>query len=154
MAQDIKVIWDTDLMEGDISYSNGDLVIDDGLETAVLMSLFTDRRAEDDDELPDPNSTDKRGWWGDLVSDIDNDKIGSRQWLLERSKTIDEVLENTKLYAEEALQWMKDDDVVADIEVESERNDDKLYYKVIIYKSDGEIIKMKYDTLWNNQIEV
>ena len=154
MAQDIKIIWNTDLMEGDISYSNGDLVVDDGLETAVLMSLFTDRRAEDDDELPDPNSTDKRGWWGDLVSDINNDKIGSRQWLLERSKTIDEVLENIKLYAEEALQWMIDDDVVANIEIESERNGDKLYYKVIIYKSDGEIVKMKFDSLWKNQIEV
>lgn len=154
MAEDIKIIWNTDLMEGDISYSNGDLVVDDGLETAVLMSLFTDRRAEDDDELPDPNSTDKRGWWGDLVSDINNDKIGSRQWLLERSKTIDEVLENIKLYAEEALQWMIDDDVVANIEIESERNGDKLYYKVIIYKSDGEIVKMKFDSLWKNQIEV
>ena len=43
-----------------------DLQGDDGLMTAVIISLFTDARAHDDDPLPDERvgvSSDRRGWW-------------------------------------------------------------------------------------------
>jgi len=67
MADDFKMKWDTDLMEGDLEVENGDLAHDGGLETAVLMSLFTDRRARDDDKLLDEEARDKKGWWGDPI---------------------------------------------------------------------------------------
>ena len=35
---------------------------DNGLDTAVILSLLTDRRAQDDDIIPG-NSGDKRGAW-------------------------------------------------------------------------------------------
>jgi phage gp46-like protein len=44
----------------DVRLDGGDLSTDDGLETAVLLSLITDRRAEADDVLPD-GGTDRRG---------------------------------------------------------------------------------------------
>jgi phage gp46-like protein len=40
----------------------------DDLETAVLISLFTDRRADPDDVIPD-GTGDPRGWWGDTGRD-------------------------------------------------------------------------------------
>ena len=111
MADDIKIRWDIGLMAGDLSVVDEDLESESGLETAVIISLFTDRRARDDDELPDPNNSDKRGWWGDLVAEVADDQIGSRLWLLERAKTTENVLVKAKEYAEESLSWMIEDGV-------------------------------------------
>jgi phage gp46-like protein len=75
----------------------------------MLMSLFTDRQARDDDVIPDgPN--DPRGWWGDTNP---LHPIDSRLWLLDRSKQTQEVLARAHDYIVEALQWMLDDGVLA-----------------------------------------
>ena len=58
------------------------------LATAVIVALGTDRLASADDILPDPDSTDRRGWWGDLDAQQiwDAWPIGCRLWLLKREK--------------------------------------------------------------------
>lgn len=156
MADDIKIHWDSNLLEGDLSVVDEDLESESGLETAVIISLFTDRRARDDDELPDPNNLDKRGWWGDLVSEIVGDQMGSRLWLLERSKTTPDVLVKAKEYAEEALQWMMDDQVAMKIEVEVERQgtegNDRLVLLVKVYQTDNNVVALKFNTKWEAQI--
>ena len=81
----------------DIDYSGGNEVL-----TNIIVSLFTDARASDDDILPD-GATDKRGWWGDSFRDK---KIGSRLWLLSREKQLSSVLKRAQEYAEESLAWM------------------------------------------------
>lgn len=81
----------------DIDYSGGNEVL-----TNIIVSLFTDARASNDDILPD-GATDKRGWWGDSFRDK---KIGSRLWLLSREKQLSSVLKRAQEYAEESLAWM------------------------------------------------
>lgn len=159
MTKDIRITFDNDdLFEGDFTFDDSiqDFESDEGLETAVLISLFTDRRAKDDDILPDPDSDDKRGWWGDLVSPAtEGDQIGSRLWLLERSKTLPSILQKAKQYTKEALQWLIDDGAAVRIEVETERqmknNTDILIIKVVIYKTYNRIINLQYDLQWNAQ---
>ena len=58
------------------------------LATAVCVALGTNRLAGPDDELPDPDSTDRMGWWGDLqAEEIWNGwPIGARLWTLARTK--------------------------------------------------------------------
>jgi len=92
----------------DIAQDGAALKVDDGLRTAVMLSLFIDSRAEDDDFIPDGTS-DKRGWWAGPV--------GSRLWLLSRQKTSNDVLPRARDYALEALQWVVDDGVARDIDV-------------------------------------
>ncbi|OGC76297.1 hypothetical protein A2619_05780 [candidate division WWE3 bacterium RIFOXYD1_FULL_39_9] len=155
MADEIKLSWDEIFLEADMSYLNGDLESEAGFASAALISLFTDRRALDDDELPDSNSLDKRGWWGDLASpEVDNDRIGSRLWLLERSKTIPSIVVSAKQYAEECLQWMIDDKIAYKIEVESERQEpvgsDRLALSVKIYLISGTTIAISF----NNELIV
>jgi len=157
MASDIKSTWNNDLAECDIKQSGGDLVAELGLETAVYMSLFTDRQANVDDEIPD-GTDNRRGWWGDLVNNTNDDKIGSRLWLLDRSKTDDQTVADAKFYCEEALQWMIDDGVCMDIEVEVERQDiegsaSRLAFRCSIMQSDGTITAIKYNDLWTAQME-
>lgn len=157
MASDIKIIWNDIYQEGDIKYDNGDLVREEGLETAVLMSLYTDQRADVDDVLPDPGSEDRRGWWGDQISDFEDDKIGSKLWLLERSSTKATVLSDVKFYIEQALQWMIDDGVAQAIEVTVERQNRKdgsatLATQIQIKQSGGGIVAIKFDDLWKAQL--
>ena len=157
MTDDIKITWSDDLLEGDLSVVDEDLESESGIETAVIISLFTDRRARDDDELPDPNNSDKRGWWGDLVAEVADDKIGSRLWLLERAKTTENVLVKAKEYAEESLSWMIEDGVAKEIVVEAERQgiegNDRLALLIKIFQSNeaGEIA-LKFNTKWEAQV--
>jgi phage gp46-like protein len=107
--------WSTDV---DYRRSADGLVTDSGLATAVLISLFTDRRADPDDTMPD-GETDRRGWWGDVVPLVAGYPIGSRLWLLARSKDLPEVLVLAKAYAEEALAWMIAAGAASRVEVEA-----------------------------------
>lgn len=72
----------------------------------VLISLFTDSRANESDELPD-GSSDKRGWPGDSFY---TSPWGSKLWLLSREKLTVDVRNLAVKYAEDALQWMLNDD--------------------------------------------
>ena len=155
MGNDVKIIWDVDAMQGDISFDAvlQDLEKDDGLETAVLISLFTDRRAKDDDILPDANNPDKRGWWAGLTTD--GDQIGSRLWLLDRAKTTTDVLTFARQYAEESLQWLIEDEVASKIAVTTERQgtpeNGVLALKVEIYQKDGNSRALQYNAQWIGQ---
>lgn len=113
---DLALLWTTPF-GADLTIVQNDIVIDDGLKTAVMLSLFTDRRALDADTLPG-NSTDRRGFWGDALPVVPNDQIGSRLWLLARAKQTQDVLARAKAYALEALQWMLDDSVASAIDVQ------------------------------------
>ncbi len=91
------------------------LADDDGLATAVIISLWTDRQANADDVLP--SGTDRRGWWGDELSATAGDKIGSRLWLNDSAKQLASVLLQDRAYAIEALQWLIDDGVASAVDV-------------------------------------
>lgn len=110
----------------DCGMEAGDLVAEDSLHTAVILSLFLDRRANDDDILPN-DSDDRRGWWADTVAPMTDygigggsasgDHIGSRLWLLSREKQLAGVLERARHYAEEALTWLVEDGVATAVQV-------------------------------------
>lgn len=96
-----------------------DLSRDDGLTTAIILSLFTDRRAAEDDKLPD-NSGDRRGWWADAWPETDGDLYGSRLWLLAREKQLPEVVARAREYAREALAWLIEDGLASTVDVQAE----------------------------------
>ena len=155
---DIKLIFDDILGEADIDFADNDVVLDEGLETMVFISLFTDRRANDDDVLPDPSKTlDRGGWWGDETSDNPDDKIGSRLWLLDRSKTLNDVLVRAKIYVEEALKWMLDEKIAIKIDVVVERRgtleNPVLAIIVKIFKKDGNKEVFEFEEKWEAQID-
>ncbi len=77
---DISSFWDIERLVADWREVNGDLINGNNLQTVIIISLFTDRVAGDDDVI---NGDDRRGWWGDLDEEHN---IGSRLWLLRRKK--------------------------------------------------------------------
>ncbi|WP_310630830.1 phage GP46 family protein [Paraburkholderia sp.] len=142
---DISVIWDVDNSRGDWLFVAPALVTGDDLQSAVLVSLFTDRLANDDDSIPD-GTGDPRGWWGDIGEDK---PIGSRLWLLDRSKQTQEVLNLARDYIIEALQWMVDDGVIASMDVQTQWvRDTFLGAQIILYQPTGPQISMTYAWAW------
>lgn len=107
---DIGLTWNAAAGAADFSIVANDLATDDGLRTAVALSLFTDRLAGVGDVLP-VGEADRRGWWADAVPVVPGDNFGSRFWLLSRSKQTPDVLSRAEEYAREALQWLLDDKV-------------------------------------------
>ena len=147
---DIGLTWGE--WAADFEVSANDLESDDGLRTAVLLSLFTDRRAEDGDVLPD-SETDRRGWWGDNHPVVAGDKIGSRLWLLARSKQTPDVLARAEEYAREALQWLIEDKVASRVDVESGivRNG-VLGLAVTIDRPEVDPVKFQFNYTWESML--
>lgn len=116
---DIALQFDASTLTGDIAIYGGDVVMDGGLRTEVLMALFCDRRAEATDPLPD-GGTDRRGWWADTFAERKADVTGSRLWLLTREKQLPEVVARARHYAQEALQRMVEDKVAKRVDVQTE----------------------------------
>lgn len=58
---------------------------DDTLVQAVLISLFSWRRSDEDDGVEIPY---RQGWWGDTFVDTSGDRIGSKLWLLEEKSSL------------------------------------------------------------------
>ncbi|MEW6612713.1 MAG: phage GP46 family protein [Pseudomonadota bacterium] len=100
----------------DYQLAGGALAADHDIKTAVLISLFSDRRAEADDPLPDAAGS-RRGWWGDALT---GRRLGSRLWLLSREKQLREVVNRAREYAEEALAWLVEEGVARRVRVSAE----------------------------------
>lgn len=124
---------------GDIALESGDLAIDHGLATPVLISLFSDGRAGAD-ILP-VGETDPRGWWPDTAAD----RFGSLLWLLSREKMLPETATRAAEYAKRALRWLVDEGIAATVGVEAGlRPPSGLLLVVRISRGQNR----KYDYLW------
>lgn len=139
---DITTTWSG--AYGDWSMTGTQLTQGNDLATAMIISLFSERRAADDDALPD-GSGDRRGWWADGAS-----RIGSRLWMLTRSKRTQSTLQQARDYIAEALQWLIDDGVVARFDTTVEwAAGSHLSARVVAVKNDGTTQESRFDWVWN-----
>src|SRR5215469_5664227 len=111
-AGDILVQWDNTQGIGDWLLATGDLQTGQDLETACLVSLFTDKLATPD-FVPTDGTTDRRGWWADPYND---QPLGSNLWQLERAKKTRDTLGLARTYALDALQWLITDGIARAID--------------------------------------
>ena len=156
-AGDILVQWDNGNTIGDWSLADGDLQSGQDLETACLVSLFTDRLATPD-FVPTDGTSDRRGWWADLYSD---QPLGSNLWQLDRSKKTRDTLGLAKRYAEDALQWLIDDGVARSVFVDTRwlgnavavgnlSASSMLGIAIAITKPDGSLTRFVYGWAWED----
>lgn len=115
---DLALTWDNTRGFADLSTIDSDLASDVGMVTAIILSLFCDRRAFDDDTPPSGDPDDRRGWWADQFADSEGDKYGSRLWLLDRSTFGNDLNRLAEEYSREGLAWMIDDNVASSIDIE------------------------------------
>lgn len=122
------------------------LAVTNPLVRAVVMALFTWRRAEADD----PVEGQRWGWWGDNVAEQQGDRIGSRLWLLAREKLTTSTVQRAIQYAREALTHLVDDGVASRVTVEAERQGiDMLAMRVVVYRVDGTQLDLRFANVWS-----
>lgn len=145
---DVALDWSAEDFAADIALDGADLATGSALYTAVVMSLFTWRRALPDDRLPDDVTT-RNGWWGDSFSDIDKDRIGSRLWLLWREKITQETINRATEYARESLAWLIEDGIARAVDVETTRNGlHRLDMAITIRRHDGQDRTLRFENVW------
>jgi len=100
---DIRIVWDPATGTGDLNMLSSGLELGSDLETASLISMFTDARSDTGDIVYD---TDPRGWWADTYAALEDpaltvipdDRIGSKIWqAFARPRTQD------------TLNWLRDE---------------------------------------------
>lgn len=152
VAGDLALAWSNTTGDADLSvlaYAS-DLASDRGLLTAALLSLFTDRRANDDDAPPSGDVLDRRGWWADQFAAVAGDKMGSRLWLLARSILTNETVLLATQYVNEALQWMLDDKVVGAIDVTVTRMNDGLLIAGALSRPGRDPVAFRFAYTWTH----
>lgn len=140
------------------------------LATAFRVALGTDRLADVNEVLPDLDSTDRRGWWGNLEAEEiwDGWDIGCKNWLLTRAKISDDVswegatVQRAQIYTREALQPFIDKKFCTRIDVIAERVFDQTKHQkaremivvtVQAYRGPLQAIELRYAYLWSQVIE-
>ncbi len=99
-----------------------DLVIDDdgdfkktaGMDSAIFISIFSDRRANPD-EVADPMK--RRGWCGTENTEDQQGNVGSGLWLREQSRLSKNDAEFRKMEAYQCLHWLIADSLAKKTEV-------------------------------------
>lgn len=127
---------------------NGKRVCDssqlDPLTRAVVISLFTHRRAG-----PDDNADVPMGWWGDTWPMVANDRYGSKLWLLQRSKLTNALVNTVRTYIRESLQWMIDDGVVSRVDIDVQRTGiNELGNSIVLWRRDGPVT-ISFNDFWS-----
>ena len=146
---DAALIWNADAWHGDLVLDRGAIVLDGGLRTAILISLFTDARAPADAELPE-QSADRRGWWGDdfPAAEARRGDTGSLLWLLARSKITQATLNRAREYALNALRWLLTDGIASRLDVQVEAQEgQRLAFRIELDRPEGPAREL-YDYVW------
>ena len=144
---DLKLsLDDNDIYDINID-DNGDIENINSFDTAILMSLITDKRA-DESEVKQPQN--RRGWWGNSLNDDIDYEIGSKLWLLEQERATQDILNNSIDYTSECLSWMIEDNLVDDIIIDAELNDNEIILEIKFIRKNNESII--FYNLWENTV--
>ena len=138
------------------------------LATAVRVALGTDRLASPDEQRPDLDSVDRRGWWGDMDAEertfllgaswtATSWPIGCKSWLLLRAKISDEIsyegatIIRAKTYTREALQPFLQKRICSSIDVDAVRvGKQEIDVHVVMWRGPRVAIELRYQYLWND----
>jgi phage gp46-like protein len=141
-----------------LQLSDGALDQTQELVNVVKLALLTDALADVTDILPDPDSTDRKGWWGNFDAETvwNGWPIGCKCWLLTRAKiTPAEAKEGATLsrvesYIREALQPMITNRICTAFTVSAKRIGlSRIDALVTVYRGPSEEIQLQFQNLWS-----
>lgn len=138
-VEKITAKWDISLDE------SGDILTRDFFDTALLVSLFAEKRAL---EFEVPTSNFRRGWIGN--ESFDNDfEIGSKIWQFEQSRITRDTINSINAAATDGLEWFITQGLVDNIIVDTVVEDGELVLNIGIFRQNSRVDKRFYD-LWDN----
>ena len=114
---DIKVEQDGSGRFDFVIGSTGDFEAEDGLDSALYVSLLTDARA-DASQVIDAGR--RRGWLGNTVNPVDGRQLGGLLWLVEQGRLNTDTLNAAVSFARSSLDWMVEDGLAKNVTVTGE----------------------------------
>lgn len=111
---DLTLTYDEDKQAYDISFNEeGDFANDNSIQTAILISLFDNKRA-DSTEVANPLL--RNGWIGNEIN-LDGFEQGSKLWLLSQERNTVQTKNQAVEYCKASLQWLLDDGIITALQV-------------------------------------
>ena len=128
----------------DISFDeNGDIASGDQFDTAIVVSLFSDARA-DESQVAIPEL--RRGWIGN--EETPGDQLGGYLWLFEQSRLTGSLLSDIEDAARGSLRWKVEDGYAESVSAKASREDERrLRLEIQIAAPTGEV-ETKLFYLW------
>lgn len=163
MASDIRFLQQLDFpayaVQLDWLMTDQNLIADGyDLQSAVIVALGTDALAPVSEELPDPDATDRRGWWGDMDADLiwEGWPVGCLLWLLSRAKLTGPLarqgstLSRAEGWTRDAMRPFTQRRIASRIDVMPEQlGTDRIDVGVTIYRGPDQEIELRYSELWD-----
>jgi len=127
------------------------------LANYIKVALMTDALADYDEIRPDPDSDDRRGWWGDMdATPIWRGwPIGTKNWLLERAKISDawswegDTVARAENYTRNAVQPIVDMKMASAVDVFAERvGRERIDVRVVVFRGPMVAIDLVFQDLW------
>lgn len=123
---------------------NGDILQADFFDTAILISIYAEKRASQSEvSLPEL----RRGWIGN--ESLVDFEIGSKIWLYEQSRLTRDVMNNIINAANESLAWLISDGFAIDVVSDVNRKKGKVFLNITIQRPES-ITTEKELFLWDN----
>jgi phage gp46-like protein len=152
-------VWDANTFSADWqlagpdeTFNRGGLRATSALETAVIISLWTEQRVPDDHPLRYLADDDPGGWWGDGLLLEGEKPLGSLLWLLRRAPLTPEVVRWAASEAERALAHLVEQGAAVKVETFAEGNalQGRLELTVNLYGKNGtRVYDRRFEVIWN-----
>jgi phage gp46-like protein len=143
MSQDIKLTLQQPGGLYDIAIDGTDFASVDGLDTAIVTSMFSDARAAES-LVNSPEY--RRGWVGNILTADIQRQLGSALWVFDQARMTQDTINQLQLAAIAAFNWMVDDGVARNVFVEIDQNLDAVYISIIYAEPTGDV--KRYKILW------
>lgn len=129
----------------DISIDDdGDIATFDAFDTAIIVSLFTDKRALESQVLE--NSL-RRGWIGSEFTP--GFEMGSQLWIFSQSRLTRDAINAMISIANQALKWMISDNLAISTSADVNLVNGRVLLQIVITRPDSKVEKRLFD-LWDN----
>lgn len=145
-------------VELDWLMNDKNLIVDGyDLQSAVIVALGTDMLAPVDEELPDPDAIDRRGWWGDMDADViwNGWPVGCLLWLLQRQKITHvgaqqgSTMAKAEGWTRDAMRPFEQRRITSRIDVLADQTAiDRIDVAVVLYRGPEPIVELRYAELW------
>ena len=144
---DIAIVWNSATSSGDWAITNGDLQSGSDLNSAILVSLFTDAYAPDFVPPPPAGPPNPRGCWTDTYTRY---QIGSFLWTRTRMIKSQAALLLIQGDCQNALAWLVTLGAVASFDVLATFvNRTALAIVITAHMPDGTTQVFNYQRLWS-----
>lgn len=144
MTTDVQVSKEKGYFDFDWT-DDGDISTAEALDTAILMSIMEEFRANAQ-QVPDANR--RRGWIGNETAP--GFQQGSLTWLFEQSRITGSALAELGVIIRNSLQWLADDEIAVSVDVEQPFLQNGAVVVYINLGRDGSPVDRRFYEMWNN----